>query len=166
MPVTPLPATALKSFASEKDTFFSCPNFTIASANGCSLYLLSEAIFCNTSASLKPSTIIIFSTDGLPSVSVPVLSTINVFILFIFSSASAFFIKTPFCAPLPTPTITDIGVAKPKAHGHAMINTAIAFTKAYTYLGSGPNTAQTIKVRTETPTTTGTKYLEILSASF
>ena len=44
--------------------------------------------------------------------------------------ASAFFISMPFKAPLPTPTITDIGVAKPTAQGQAIINTAIAFTNA------------------------------------
>ena len=74
----------------------------------------------------------IFSTEGFPSVMVPVLSTINVSTLFIFSKASAFFINTPDCAPLPTPTITDIGVAKPKAQGQAIIKTAMAFTKAKT----------------------------------
>ena len=43
-----------------------------------------------------------------------------------FSKASAFFINTPDWAPLPTPTITDIGVANPNAQGQAIINTAIA----------------------------------------
>ncbi|MNG13195.1 hypothetical protein D3C84_968570 [compost metagenome] len=68
----------------------------------------------------------IFSTEGFPSVIVPVLSVINTLTLFMFSKASAFFISTPDCAPLPTPTITDIGVANPNAQGQAIINTAIA----------------------------------------
>jgi Cu2+-exporting ATPase len=38
-------------------------------------------------------------------------------------------INTPACAPLLTPTITDIGVAKPKAQGQAIIKTATALTK-------------------------------------
>ena len=73
-----------------------------------------------------------FSTDGFPSVMVPVLSIIRVSTLFIFSRASAFFMSTPDCAPLPTPTMTDMGVAKPKAQGQAIINTEMAFTKAKT----------------------------------
>ncbi|MNT71373.1 hypothetical protein D3C72_2098520 [compost metagenome] len=60
---------------------------------------------------------------------VPVLSVIKTLTLFMFSNASAFFIKTPDWAPLPTPTITDIGVASPKAQGHAIINTATALIK-------------------------------------
>jgi len=60
---------------------------------------------------------------------VPVLSVIKTFALFMLSRASAFFIKIPDCAPLPTPTITDIGVANPNAHGQAIINTAMALIK-------------------------------------
>jgi hypothetical protein len=26
--------------------------------------------------------------------------------------------RMPFCAPTPVPTITAVGVARPKAHGH------------------------------------------------
>ena len=39
------------------------------------------------------------------------------------SSASAFLIRTPACAPRPTPTMIDIGVARPSAQGQAMIST-------------------------------------------
>ena len=60
-----------------------------------------------------------------------------------------------FWAPLPTPTITDIGVANPKAQGQAIINTATALTKAYTIAGSGPKFAQIIKVIIEIMTTIG-----------
>ena len=42
------------------------------------------------------------------------------------SSASAFLISTPDCAPRPTPTMIDIGVARPSAHGQAMISTDTA----------------------------------------
>ena len=34
------------------------------------------------------------------------------------------------CAPRPTPTMIDIGVARPSAQGHAMISTATAAIKA------------------------------------
>ena len=69
-------------------------------------------------------------TVGLPSVSVPVLSTTSVSTFSIRSSASAFLIRTPACAPRPTPTMIDIGVARPSAQGQAMISTATAATSA------------------------------------
>ena len=65
---------------------------------------------------------------GLPSVSVPVLSTISVSTFSISSSASAFFTSTPARAPRPVATMMDIGVARPSAHGQAMISTATALT--------------------------------------
>ena len=65
---------------------------------------------------------------GLPSVKVPVLSTTNVSIFSRTSNASAFLINTPAVAPRPTPTMIDIGVAKPSAQGQAMISTATALS--------------------------------------
>jgi hypothetical protein len=50
-----------------------------------------------------------------------------------------------------------MGVAKPKAHGQAIINTATIFTKANAKRGSGPHIPQIINVTILTPTTTGTK---------
>src|SRR5262249_37360786 len=67
---------------------------------------------------------------ALPSVRVPVLSTTSVLTFSSVSSASAFLISPPAVAPRPVPTITDIGVARPNAHGQAMINTATALTSA------------------------------------
>ena len=78
---------------------------------------------------------------GLPSVSVPVLSTTSVSTFSINSIASAFLISTPACAPRPTPTMIDIGVASPSAHGQAMISTATALTMAWARRGSGPTNA-------------------------
>ena len=69
-------------------------------------------------------------TLGLPSVSVPVLSTTSVSTLAKRSSASAFLISTPACAPRPVPTMIDIGVARPSAQGQAMISTETAVTRA------------------------------------
>ena len=68
------------------------------------------------------------TTLGLPSVSVPVLSTTSVSTASNRSSASAFLISTPARAPRPTPTMIDIGVARPKAQGQAMISTETAAT--------------------------------------
>jgi hypothetical protein len=68
-----------------------------------------------------------FSTEGFPSVIVPVLSVIRTLTCSCFLRLQHFFINTPDWAPLPTPTITDIGVANPNAQGQAIIKTAIAF---------------------------------------
>ncbi len=46
------------------------------------------------------------------------------------SSASAFLISTPACAPRPVAVMIDIGVARPSAQGQAMISTAIAAISA------------------------------------
>ena len=67
---------------------------------------------------------------GLPSVSVPVLSTTSVSTLRSTSIASAFRNSTPAVAPLPVATMIDIGVARPSAQGQAMISTATALTSA------------------------------------
>lgn len=36
-------------------------------------------------------------------------------------------INIPLEAPIPVPTITAVGVAKPKAQGQAILNTVIAY---------------------------------------
>ena len=79
---------------------------------------------------LKPSAAIASRNAGRPSVSVPVLSTINVSILRKFSIASASRNSTPCCAARPVATMIDIGVARPSAHGQAMISTDTALSTA------------------------------------
>ena len=54
---------------------------------------------------------------GMPSVSVPVLSTINVSIRRKRSIASASLNSTPPVAPRPVATMMDIGVARPRRTG-------------------------------------------------
>ena len=103
---------------------------------------------------------------GLPSVTVPVLSRIKHVNFPALCKASPLRINTPICAARPTATMTDIGVAKPNAQGHAITKTVIDVTKAKLIEGSGPKLYQIIKVKIEIQTTTGTKILEILSASF
>ena len=73
------------------------------------------------------------------------------------SSASAFLTSTPAAAPRPVPTMIDIGVASPSAHGQAMISTATALTSACARRGSGPKTAQATNVIRATRITPGTK---------
>jgi hypothetical protein len=95
---------------------------------------------------------------GLPSVSVPVLSTTMVSTRSMTSSTSAFLISTPPRAPRPTPTMIDIGVARPSAQGQATISTATALTSAYEREGArGEAHAQTTNVIRATSTTAGTK---------
>ena len=96
-------------------------------------------------------------STGLPSVSVPVLSTISVSTLANSSSASASLTSTPACAPRPVAVMIDIGVARPSAQGQAMISTETAETMAKTMRGSGPNSAHTTKAAIATSTTAGTK---------
>ena len=81
------------------------------------------------------------------------------------SRASAFFIKIPFSAPLPVPTIIAVGVAKPIAQGQAIIKTPIKFNKAKLKAGLGPKKYHIKNVIKAITTTTGTKILAILSAN-
>ena len=101
---------------------------------------------------------------GLPSVRVPVLSTTSVVTFSNRSSASAFFTRTPSCAPRPTPTMMDIGVARPRAHGQAMMRTATAQTMACASFGCGPSHIHRMKLSAEIASTTGTKMPATLSA--
>src|SRR5262249_10231774 len=111
----------------------------------------------NRSASLSsnPSAATTATTFGLPSVSVPVLSTTRVSIFSIRSSASAFLISTPTWAPRPTPTMIDIGVAKPSAQGQAMINTVTAATSPNAKRGCGPYRLHHANATSGTATTVG-----------
>ena len=81
------------------------------------------------------------------------------------SSASAFLISTPACAPRPTPTMIDIGVARPSAQGQAMISTLTAATSPKAKRGSGPNVAQAAKAMSATAITAGTNQPATWSAS-
>ena len=94
---------------------------------------------------------------GSPRVMVPVLSNTIVSILWAVSSASAERIKMPCSAPLPVATMIDNGVASPRAHGQAMINTATAATSDNVKAGSGPTVNQTVKATTAMAITAGTK---------
>jgi hypothetical protein len=90
-------------------------------------------------------------------VSVPVLSKTSVSTLAKSSKAAAFLTKTPAVAPRPVPTMTDIGVAKPNAHGQAIISTDTAAASAYPKRGSGPHKHHAANAITAAKTTAGTK---------
>ncbi len=69
-------------------------------------------------------------TAGRPSVMVPVLSSTIVRSLCAVSSEAPSRMSTPFWAPLPVPTMTAVGVARPRAQGQAMTSTAMALMRA------------------------------------
>ena len=64
--------------------------------------------------------------------------------------------RTPASAPRPTPTMIDMGVARPSAQGQAMMSTDTAATRPKVRRGSGPNMAQAAKARMATARTSGT----------
>ena len=130
VPRTPPAVTERKSFTDSKAMLCSFAPCTIAAASGCSLLCSSEAARRRNSFASKPPVGKTSISFGLPSVRVPVLSTTSMVTFSSRSSASAFFTSTPSCAPRPTPTMMDIGVAKPRAHGQAMMRTATALTMA------------------------------------
>ena len=65
-----------------------------------------------------------------PSVTVPVLSSTIVVTRRVCSRTSGPLIRMPSWAPRPVPTISAVGVARPRAHGQAMISTATAAVNA------------------------------------
>ncbi|VVB99371.1 Uncharacterised protein [uncultured archaeon] len=95
-------------------------------------------------------------TRGLPSVIVPVLSKMTAFILCICSSASASFIRMPFCAPMPVPTMIAVGVASPNAQGQAITSTETA-NISESAKGCAAAKYQKPNVASESSITTGTK---------
>ena len=105
-------------------------------------------------------------TCGLPSVIVPVLSNIIASTFLANSRLSASFIKIPFSAPLPTPTIIAVGVANPNAQGQAITKTVTAANNPCTIPLSPPKKNHNINVRMAMPITTGTKIPAILSTNF
>ena len=130
LPTTPLPGRVRNSVLAGMVTPWATAPERIAEAKGCSLPFSREAATESSSSSVLPLAGTVAVSRGFPSVRVPVLSTTSVSIPSNISSASAFLISTPEAAPRPTPTMMDIGVARPRAHGQAMISTATALTRA------------------------------------
>ena len=78
----------------------------------------------------SPEPAIASVTSGIPRVIVPVLSSTTVVTDAARSRMSPPRMRTPFSAPLPVPTRMAVGVARPIAHGHAMMSTATALIMA------------------------------------
>ena len=81
------------------------------------------------------------------------------------SSASPPRMRIPASAPLPVPTMIAVGVARPMAHGQAMITTPMNAVRASVTRGSGPNRNHARNVSAATTMTAGTNTSEIRSAS-
>ena len=137
----------------------------MASPSGCSLPRSAEATSRSSSSSGMPLATTTSVNSGSPLVRVPVLSRTTVSSAWAPSRASPPLIRIPCSAPRPVPTMIEVGVASPIAHGQAMISTATKFESASVKAGSGPNTSQTTNVTAASAMTTGTKTLLTLSAS-
>ena len=141
----------------------------MASAIGCSEARSTAATRASTSARAKPSSTTRSVSCGLPTVSVPVLSTATTAASRSSCSASPLRNSTPICAARPVATMIEVGVASPIAHGQATISTATAFTSAKLSTGTSagsqaaPNSSQARKASAASPITTGTKTMVTLS---
>ena len=105
------------------------------------------------------------STSAIrPVVTVPVLSSTTVSTRRVDSSTSGPLIRMPSCAPRPVPTSSAVGVARPSAHGQAMISTATAAVNAA--VGAARRRAASRPAWPATSTiTTGTNTADTRSAS-
>ncbi|CFE03918.1 Uncharacterised protein [Bordetella pertussis] len=137
----------------------------MARAMGCSDLASTAATLPSTAARSKPSASTRSVSSGRPLVRVPVLSTATTRASLSACSASPLRNSTPSCAARPVPTMMEVGVASPMAHGQAMMSTATALTSAKVSAGSGPNTNQMAKVARATAMTAGTNHMVMRSTS-
>ena len=131
---------------------------------GCSLANSSAPIMRKASRRSMPSAHTTLRNCMTPVVTVPVLSNTTVSIRRVLCSTSTPLITMPSWAPRPLPTISAVGVAKPNAQGQAIMRTATAAVNAF--VASPSTTNHAINVTSEMSSTTGTKMLLTLSASF
>ncbi len=134
----------------------------MARAIGCSEECSSEPARRSSSRSSVPAAVCTPDRAIRPVVTVPVLSSTTVSTRRVDSSTSGPLIRMPSCAPRPVPTISAVGVARPRAQGQAMIRTATAAVKAA--VGSSVISSQVTQVPSARTSTTGTKTPEIRSA--
>ena len=162
-PTTPTPGTFRKSATSgSSPTSRRAPSAT-ALAIGCSEAASTAPASRSTSPRVSPSSGVTSVSAIRPSVRVPVLSSTTVVMRCVRSRTSGPLMRIPSCAPRPVPTSNAVGVARPRAHGHAMISTATAAENASAALPVA--TSQPASVASESPSTTGTKTPETRSTS-
>ena len=138
---------------------------TIASPRGCSDRVSSEAARSSSSGGVSPEAGTTAATSGRPRVRVPVLSKTTVSTRPAVSSASPPRTRIPASAPFPVPTMIAVGVARPMAHGQAMITTPMKAVRASVKRGSGPTSIQATNVSDAITRTSGTNTSLTRSAS-
>ena len=158
VPETPRPGSARRSAAavtvSSAEACARAASFT-ARASGCSLPDCSAAARRSASRSLRPGAAARPVSEGLPAVSVPVLSKATTRTACATSSACASLIRMPWRAAAPVPTMIAAGVARPSAQGQAITSTATARSRAASQ--SPPIRPQPSSVSSASTITTGTK---------
>ena len=162
-PVAPTPGRDSKSSRMGNPPTSSSAVRTIARAMGCSLLFSTAPAYVSASVRVTPSTHTTPTNDITPVVTVPVLSRITVSMRRVLCKTSMPLITMPIWAARPLPTMRAVGVANPKAHGHAMISTATAAANAFAI--SPSRYIQTPNVPALIANTTGTKTLLTLSAN-
>ena len=135
----------------------------IAAATGCSEASSTAPASRSSPAGSVPGTAVTSVRLIRPVVIVPVLSSTIVSTRLVDSRISGPLITMPSWAPRPVPTRMAVGVARPIAHGQAMISTATAAVNAAPALC--PAASHPASVTMATPMTTGTNTAEIRSAS-
>ena len=154
---TPRPVSALNPRGSGRSALRSWAAVTMACASGCSDERSTLAANRSTSASSKPGPATMSVSAGLPQVIVPVLSSTIASSLRAACRESPPRKRIPCSAPLPMPTVSDVGVARPSAHGQAMISTVTPTITAYASAGVGPRLYQPAKAPAAMISTAGTK---------
>ncbi|CAB4591416.1 unannotated protein [freshwater metagenome] len=132
----------------------------IARAMGWSVPESIRAAASTTSRTSAPSAMTL-TTEGFPAVNVPVLSNTMVSIRRVLSSTSVPRMMIPLRAPRPVPTRRAIGVASPRAHGHATTSVDTATASAVSTLPVVHH--QPRPARAASTMTRGTNTAEIVS---
>ncbi len=138
---------------------------TSAAPSGCSEPRSAPAARRRTSSSPKSAHARRSVSRGRPAVSVPVLSNATTSTDRALSRAAASWMRIPRPAPRAIPTVSAVGVARPSAHGHAMMRTAIAARSAGPNDGAGPNASHATNVTSAIPSTIGTNTDAMRSTS-
>ncbi len=159
-PWTPSPAVATKPSTASRDPAPAAS--TTARATGCSDRASRAAATRTSSSPSTPDAATARTSDMTPVVTVPVLSSSTVSMRRVDSRTSGPVMRIPSWAPRPVPTRSAVGVASPRAHGHAMIRVATAAVNAAS--GGKPSSSQPTSVPTASTSTTGTKTAETRSA--
>mmetsp|Transcript_20045 Transcript_20045/g.58585 ORF Transcript_20045/g.58585 Transcript_20045/m.58585 type:complete len:272 (-) Transcript_20045:1253-2068(-) len=127
-PDTPNPGCAAKSCTDSRTRPRDWAAATMARPTGCSLCCSTAAARARSWESVRrdPWRGAESLRVGLPFVRVPVLSKTRMETWWATSRASPPLMRMPFSAPTPVPTMTAVGVARPKAQGQATTTTEMA----------------------------------------